>query len=200
MRHDVQIHNVRKIFVEVLKKKFADFSLTFSIGGQISFDVRCSAIGTPTCSYFSLFSCIWLNPLMLHIFLFLRRDLSCDLRCFLAVGTRPSACSLLRRNFQRSTFLATKPIRYSSPSCRMLEHVWFSGTSELACVYLLNSSLSRCPLRKLSVEYGISNAEFLLSIGRKKKLTVEYICYIECISLLFKHSFFCLLVYFIEAT
>lgn len=37
-RYD-KIHNVRKTFVEVLKKKFADFSLTFSIGGQISFDV-----------------------------------------------------------------------------------------------------------------------------------------------------------------
>lgn len=37
-RYD-KIHNVRKSFVEVLKKKFADFSLTFSIGGQISFDV-----------------------------------------------------------------------------------------------------------------------------------------------------------------
>jgi phosphomannomutase len=37
-RYD-KTHNVRKTFVEVLKKKFADFSLTFSIGGQISFDV-----------------------------------------------------------------------------------------------------------------------------------------------------------------
>jgi hypothetical protein len=30
---------VRKTFVEVLKEKFKDYSLTFSIGGQISFDV-----------------------------------------------------------------------------------------------------------------------------------------------------------------
>jgi hypothetical protein len=29
----------RKKFVEVLKKEFADYSLTYSIGGQISFDV-----------------------------------------------------------------------------------------------------------------------------------------------------------------
>ena len=29
----------RQKFVEVLKAKFADYSLTFSIGGQISFDV-----------------------------------------------------------------------------------------------------------------------------------------------------------------
>lgn len=29
----------RKAFVEVLKKEFADYNLTFSIGGQISFDV-----------------------------------------------------------------------------------------------------------------------------------------------------------------
>jgi phosphomannomutase len=33
------IHNVRKTFVEALKKEFADYNLTFSIGGQISFDV-----------------------------------------------------------------------------------------------------------------------------------------------------------------
>lgn len=31
--------NVRSKFVEVLKEKFADFNLTYSIGGQISFDV-----------------------------------------------------------------------------------------------------------------------------------------------------------------
>ncbi|KAG0567790.1 hypothetical protein KC19_7G161000 [Ceratodon purpureus] len=37
-RYD-KIHNVRKAFVEVLKEKFGDYSLTFSIGGQISFDV-----------------------------------------------------------------------------------------------------------------------------------------------------------------
>ena len=34
-----QIHNIRKKFVDVLRKKFADYGLTFSIGGQISFDV-----------------------------------------------------------------------------------------------------------------------------------------------------------------
>ncbi|PLB35713.1 phosphomannomutase SEC53 [Aspergillus candidus] len=32
-------HNIRRDFVDALKKEFADFSLTFSIGGQISFDV-----------------------------------------------------------------------------------------------------------------------------------------------------------------
>jgi phosphomannomutase len=37
-RYD-KIHNVRKQFVDILKEKFADFGLTFSIGGQISFDV-----------------------------------------------------------------------------------------------------------------------------------------------------------------
>ncbi|CAN8063067.1 unnamed protein product [Agarophyton chilense] len=31
--------NIREQFVDVLKKEFADYSLTFSIGGQISFDV-----------------------------------------------------------------------------------------------------------------------------------------------------------------
>jgi phosphomannomutase len=30
---------VRRKFVEVLEKEFADYGLTFSIGGQISFDV-----------------------------------------------------------------------------------------------------------------------------------------------------------------
>ncbi|MCJ1311137.1 Phosphomannomutase [Agyrium rufum] len=32
-------HNIRPPFVEALKKKFADYGLTYSIGGQISFDV-----------------------------------------------------------------------------------------------------------------------------------------------------------------
>lgn len=34
-----QIHGVRAAFVKILKEKFADYNLTFSIGGQISFDV-----------------------------------------------------------------------------------------------------------------------------------------------------------------
>lgn len=34
-----RIHNVRKTMVEVLRREFADMDLTFSIGGQISFDV-----------------------------------------------------------------------------------------------------------------------------------------------------------------
>jgi len=34
-----QIHGVRAAFVKVLREKFADYNLTFSIGGQISFDV-----------------------------------------------------------------------------------------------------------------------------------------------------------------
>ncbi|TDL23691.1 eukaryotic phosphomannomutase [Rickenella mellea] len=32
-------HGVRAAFVEILREKFADYDLTFSIGGQISFDV-----------------------------------------------------------------------------------------------------------------------------------------------------------------
>ena len=32
-------HHVRADFVEALKKKFPDFGLTYSIGGQLSFDV-----------------------------------------------------------------------------------------------------------------------------------------------------------------
>lgn len=32
-------HNIRKTFIEVLKKEFESLNLTFSIGGQISFDV-----------------------------------------------------------------------------------------------------------------------------------------------------------------
>ena len=35
----LQIHGVRAAFVKVLKEKFANYGLTFSIGGQISFDV-----------------------------------------------------------------------------------------------------------------------------------------------------------------
>jgi phosphomannomutase len=42
-RHDFEaydkIHNVRKTLVEKLKAKFADYNLTYSVGGQISFDV-----------------------------------------------------------------------------------------------------------------------------------------------------------------
>lgn len=34
-----KIHGVRKELVEKLKEKFADYGLTYSIGGQISFDV-----------------------------------------------------------------------------------------------------------------------------------------------------------------
>lgn len=34
-----QEHGVRAKFVEILKKEFAHLSLTYSIGGQISFDV-----------------------------------------------------------------------------------------------------------------------------------------------------------------
>lgn len=33
------VHHVRKAFVQKLKEEFADYNLTFSIGGQISFDV-----------------------------------------------------------------------------------------------------------------------------------------------------------------
>lgn len=32
-------HNIRPAFVEALKKEFGDYALTYSIGGQISFDV-----------------------------------------------------------------------------------------------------------------------------------------------------------------
>ena len=34
-----QKHGLRSAFVKVLQEKFADYGLTFSIGGQISFDV-----------------------------------------------------------------------------------------------------------------------------------------------------------------
>ncbi|KIY52930.1 eukaryotic phosphomannomutase [Fistulina hepatica ATCC 64428] len=34
-----KIHGVRLAFVQLLRKEFADYGLTFSIGGQISFDV-----------------------------------------------------------------------------------------------------------------------------------------------------------------
>ena len=35
----LQVHNIRPKMVSVLREKFAHFNLTFSIGGQISFDV-----------------------------------------------------------------------------------------------------------------------------------------------------------------
>lgn len=34
-----QVHNIRPKMVSVLREKFAHLNLTFSIGGQISFDV-----------------------------------------------------------------------------------------------------------------------------------------------------------------
>ena len=34
-----QIHQIRSKFIEKLKERFPDFDLTYSIGGQISFDV-----------------------------------------------------------------------------------------------------------------------------------------------------------------
>jgi hypothetical protein len=34
-----KVHNIRSTFVTVLQREFADMRLTFSIGGQISFDV-----------------------------------------------------------------------------------------------------------------------------------------------------------------
>jgi len=37
-KYDLE-HGIRSRFVSVLKEKFADYNLTFSIGGQISFDV-----------------------------------------------------------------------------------------------------------------------------------------------------------------
>lgn len=36
-----QIHQVRANFVKLLQEQFADYELTFSIGGQISFDILC---------------------------------------------------------------------------------------------------------------------------------------------------------------
>lgn len=33
------MHGIRAKFVEILQEKFADYGLTFSIGGMISFDV-----------------------------------------------------------------------------------------------------------------------------------------------------------------
>ncbi len=37
-RYDLA-NNIRSKFVSVLQKEFADYNLTYSIGGQISFDV-----------------------------------------------------------------------------------------------------------------------------------------------------------------
>lgn len=34
-----KIHNIRKTFIAKLREEFADYGLTYSIGGQLSFDV-----------------------------------------------------------------------------------------------------------------------------------------------------------------
>jgi hypothetical protein len=44
----MQVHNIRPKMVSVLREKFAHLNLTFSIGGQISFDV--SLLGSHTSS------------------------------------------------------------------------------------------------------------------------------------------------------
>lgn len=42
----IQVHNVRSKMVSILREKFAHLNLTFSIGGQISFDVSsCNLFG-----------------------------------------------------------------------------------------------------------------------------------------------------------
>ena len=38
-RADDKVHGIRKAMLEQLRKEFAHLGLTFSIGGQISFDV-----------------------------------------------------------------------------------------------------------------------------------------------------------------
>jgi hypothetical protein len=48
MTYFMQVHNIRPKMVSVLREKFAHLNLTFSIGGQISFDV--SLLGSPTSS------------------------------------------------------------------------------------------------------------------------------------------------------
>jgi hypothetical protein len=44
----LQVHNIRPKMVSVLREKFAHLNLTFSIGGQISFDVSLLEL----CTYF----------------------------------------------------------------------------------------------------------------------------------------------------
>jgi len=38
-QRSIQIHGLRATFVKALREKFPDYLLTYSIGGQISFDV-----------------------------------------------------------------------------------------------------------------------------------------------------------------
>ena len=48
-----QVHNIRSKMVSVLREKFAHLNLTFSIGGQISFDVSDILLDNMVISYCS---------------------------------------------------------------------------------------------------------------------------------------------------
>ena len=58
--HNHQKQNNRPKMVEVLKEKFADLNLTYSIGGQISFDVF-----PQVCLFFCYYCCCSLAYLLL---------------------------------------------------------------------------------------------------------------------------------------
>lgn len=45
----VQKNDIRKTMVETMRKEFADLDLTYSIGGQISFDVFPKVADTEAC-------------------------------------------------------------------------------------------------------------------------------------------------------
>lgn len=90
--------NVRKDFVEKLKKQFPDYGLTYSIGGQISFDVVSPLLRLSLSERCQR----WANP----------QPVMPSLYSSLKAGTRPTAFAMSRaRASKRSTSLVTRPTK-----------------------------------------------------------------------------------------
>lgn len=109
------VHNVRKTFVEALKKEFADYNLTFSIGGQVRFSRLNLRLQHPTYDaehqppLANMCDCMYLCTYAY------RSRSTCSRRA----GTRPLRCaSSTRRTTTRSTSSATRPTRYVA-ACKL---------------------------------------------------------------------------------
>jgi hypothetical protein len=129
----------RPKMVEILKEKFADLNLTYSIGGQISFDVfpqvnqskgplqagllwythipyGCSSARVRCRVCVDTLVAMWVDTVVamggMMPLLLADSKHTCvcvPLLCACRVGTRPTACSLWRRTLMRSTSLVTRP-------------------------------------------------------------------------------------------
>lgn len=85
--------------VAKLKEEFAEYGLTYSIGGQISFDVFPQVWQRLVCRPARML-CIKSTLISVNTHTHMYR-----------VGTRHTACSLWKRNTTLYTFLATRHLR-----------------------------------------------------------------------------------------